>query len=150
LVSEIGPLAKLAPVSVAAFSQVPDNRHTLAISERSIAAQDEALADGLARAAAHFSCPTELIHEDDPAGALSAWASNHGLDEVMAFAPTVGPVADLLPTLRQRLDSSGITLTLLRRASDAHAFGLAGSGFFPFWEKMSHHQKNQLTLFPDL
>lgn len=150
LVPEIGPLSKLAPVSVAALSQKHANCHILARSERSIAAQDEALADGLARAAAHFSCPSELIHEDDPADALSAWALNHGLDEVVAFAPTVGPVADLLPPLRQRLDSLGITLSLLRRASDAHAFQLAGSGFFPFWEKMSRHHKKHLTLFRDL
>jgi deoxyribodipyrimidine photo-lyase len=150
LVPEIGPLANLAPVSVAAFSQDHANRHTLGLSERSLAAQEEALADGLARAASHFSCPIELKNEVDPAACLTTWALNHGLEEVVAFAPTVGPVADLLPHVRQLLHSSGITLTLIRRASDSHAFELAGSGFFPFWEKMSRHLRQQKNLFADL
>jgi hypothetical protein len=150
LLPEVRPLANLTPVSVAAFSQELDDCHTPALSERSIAAQEEALADGLARSAAYFSCPTEQSTHADPAACLAAWASKHDLEEVVAFAPTVGPVADLLPSVRQQLDKSGVALTLIRRASDAHAFQLAGSGFFPFWEKMSrylHHQKN---LFADL
>jgi deoxyribodipyrimidine photo-lyase len=150
LLPEVGPLANLTPVSVAAFSQELDDCHTPAISERSIAAQEEALADGLARSAAYFSCPTEQSTHADPAACLAAWASKHGLEEVVAFAPTVGPVADLLPSVRQRLDNSGVALTLIRRASDAHAFELAGSGFFPFWEKMSHHLGHQKNLFADL
>jgi hypothetical protein len=150
LLPEVGPLANLTPVSVAAFSQELDDCHTPALSERSIAAQEEALADGLARSAAYFSCPTEQSTYADPAACLAAWASKHGLEEVVAFAPTVGPVADLLPSVRQRLDKSGVALTLIRRASDAHAFQLAGSGFFPFWEKMSHHLRQQKNLFADL
>ena len=150
LVPEIGPLAKLAPVSVAALAHEDYSRNALALSERSIAAHAKALADGLARAAAHFSCPTELITGNDPAASIAAWAANHRLEEVVAFAPTIGPVADLLPDVRERLKSSGITLTLLRRASDTHAFQLAGSGFFPFWEKMSRHLRDQKNLFADL
>jgi hypothetical protein len=150
LLPEVGPLANLTPVSVAAFSQELDACHTPALSERSIAAQEEALADGLARSAAHFSCPTQQSTHADPAPCLAAWASKHDLEEVVAFAPTVGPIADLLPPVRQRLDKSGVALTLIRRASDAHAFQLAGSGFFPFWEKMSHHLGHQKNLFADL
>jgi hypothetical protein len=150
LLPEMGPLANLTPASVAAFSQELDDRHIPALSKRSIAAQEEALADGLARSATHFSCPTEQSIHADPAACLDAWASKHGLEEVVAFAPTVGPVADLLPPVRQRLDKSGVALTLIRRASDAHAFELAGSGFFPFWEKMNRHLRHQKTLFSDL
>jgi hypothetical protein len=150
LLPEVGPLANLTAVSVAAISQELDDCHIPALSVRSIAAQEEALADGLARSAAHFSCPTEQSTHADPAACLAAWASKHGLEEVVAFAPTVGPVADLLPPVRQLLDKSGVALTLIRRASDAHAFQLAGSGFFPFWEKMSRHLRHQKNLFADL
>jgi len=87
-----------------------------------------------------------LCKDADPAASLCTWAATHGLDEVAAFAPTVGPVADLVPRLRELLTSAGITLTLLRRASDAHAFTLAGAGFFPFWEKMSRHLHEQSRL----
>ncbi|MEO6754351.1 MAG: hypothetical protein ABIP85_21460, partial [Chthoniobacteraceae bacterium] len=103
-------------------------------------------ADGLARAAAHFQCPTVLNTEADPAASLAQWAAAHTLHEVAAFAPTVGPVADLLPRLRQLLTAQGIKLTLVRRPCDAHAFSMAGAGFFPFWEKMSHHINQQSSL----
>ena len=139
LLSEAGLLAHLTPVTVAAFSSEHRYRHHYALSERRIAALHEVLADGLARAAAHFQCPTVLSKDADPAASLCTLATTHGLDEVAALAPTVGPVADLVPRLRQLITSAGITLTLLRRASDAHAFTLAGAGFFPFWEKMSRH-----------
>ncbi len=150
LVPELGPLANLTPVSVAAFTSEYCCHHRSALSERRVAALGEVLTDGLARAATHFQCPTLLSQDDGPADSLCTWATTLGLDEVVAFAPTVGPTADLLPDVRQRLKSAGITLTLLRRASDAHAFKLAGSGFFPFWEKMNRHITHQNSLFADL
>jgi len=139
LLPEAGSLANLKPTTVAAFSSEHCYRHHYALSERRIAALGDVLADGLARAAVHFQCPTVLGRDADAAACLGTWAASHALDEVAAFAPTVGPVADLVPRLRQILTSAGVTLTLLRRASDAHAFTLAGAGFFPFWEKMSRH-----------
>ncbi len=150
LMPEIGPLAKLRPVAIAAFYNEYSDDHAAALSEKRIAALREVLADGLARAAAHFQCPTVLSGDDDPAAAIHSWAAAHGLNEVVALAPMVGPVADVVPLLRQLLDSAGITLTLLRRASDTHAFEMAGAGFFPFWEKMSRHLNHQNSLFADL
>lgn len=70
--------------------------------------------------------------------------------QAVAFAPTVGPVADLLPQVRRHLHAAGIVLTLIRRASDAHAFELAGSVFFPFWEKMGRHLRQEKNLYADL
>ena len=140
---EARPLASLTPVTVAAFSSEHCYRHQYALSERRIAALHDVLGDGLARAAAHFQCPTLLSKDADPAASICTWAAAQSLAEVAAFAPTVGPVADLVPRLRQLLTSAGITLTLLRRASDAHVFTLAGAGFFPFWEKMSRHLRLQ-------
>lgn len=144
LVPEVGPLARLTPVTVAASSSA---HHHFALSAQRRAALHEVLTDGLARTAAHFQCPTLLDKNDDLATGICSWAVTCGLDEVVAFAPTVGPVADLVPHLRQLLSSADITLTLLRRASDAHAFKLAGSGFFPFWEKMGRHINLQNSLF---
>lgn len=142
LLPEVGPLADLTPVTVTASSTAG----SYALSERHIGALDAVLADGLTRAAAHFRCPTVLGEDSDPAASICEWASTHALDEVAAFAPTVGPVADLVPRLRPLLTSAGIKLTLIRRASDAHAFTLAGRGFFPFWEKMSNHLGLQCSL----
>jgi hypothetical protein len=146
LLPEAGPLAELTPVTVAAFSSEYRYRHHYALSDLRIAALDDVLADGLARAAAHFRCPTALNQDADAAVSIAQWAEAHTLDEVAAFAPTVGPIADLVPRLRQILTSRGIKLTLVRRPSDAHAFTLAGSGFFPFWEKMSRDLRQQSNL----
>lgn len=146
LLPESGPLANLTPVIVAAFSSEQDDQHDYALSERHITALDKVLADGLARAAAHFKSPTVLSKDADPVASLCAWAVTYALDEVVAFAPTVGPVADLIPRLRQLLTSAGMKLTLLRRASDADVFTMAGAGFFPFWEKMSRHLREPNNL----
>jgi len=142
LLPEVGPFANFTPVTIAAFSTGQSH----ALSEKRIAAHAAVLGDGLGRAAAHFRCPTALGKDANPAASLCTWATTHALDEVVAFAPTVGPVADLVPSLRHLLTSAGIKLTLIRRASDAHAFTLAGRGFFPFWEKMSNHLRQQGSL----
>ena len=130
LLPEIGPLASFAPVAVAGF-----NGPKSSLSEKRLAALETVLGDGLTRAAAHYRCPAELLADEN----LAEWAASQQLAEVVAFAPTVGPVLDLLPRLSSELREKGIKLTLIRRASDVHAFGLAGAGFFPFWEKMSRH-----------
>jgi len=135
LLPEVGPLADLTPATVAAFS-----------NGQRLAALGVGLADGLARSGAHFKCSSVLHNDADPAAGICTWATAHRLKEVAAFAPTVGPEADLVPRLRTLLSAAGVTLTLVRRTSDAHAFTLARAGFFPFWEKMSRHLRQQNTL----
>jgi deoxyribodipyrimidine photo-lyase len=149
LIPEIGPLANLAPIAVAAFSSKNHGARCLSPSEPLMAALGKLLADGLARAATHFHCPTELNEDDDPAASICIWAAIQGIEEIVSFAPTVGPDGDLVPQLRQRLDSAGIALTLIRRSSDAHAFKLAGAGFFLFWETMILHLNQQMSRSPD-
>ncbi len=136
LLPEIGPLASFAPVAVAGF-----NGQKSSLSEKRLASLDTVMGDGLARAAAHYRCPAELFAAEN----LAEWAASQQLSEIVAFAPTVGPVLDLLPRLAAELRGKGIKLTLIRRASDVHAFGLAGAGFFPFWEKMSKHLQQPRT-----
>ncbi len=143
LLPELGPLTNLTPVSVAAFSSEHLYRQHYKLSEGRITALTTVLNDGLARAGAHFKCHAVLNRDDDPATSIRAWANAHALDEIVTFAPTVGPVADVLPRLRKLLSSSGIPLTLIRRSSDTQAFAFAGAGFFPFWEKMGRYLKQQ-------
>ncbi len=133
---EIGPLASLVPVAVAALS---DEHGDSWLSANRLVALSAVVGDGLARSASHYRCPTALIDGDDPVLGLAEWATSHRLTQVVAFAPTVGPVSDLVPRLAEQLGVRDILLTLIRRPSDAHAFAMASAGFFPFWEKMSHH-----------
>lgn len=139
LAPEIGPLAEFAPTAVAAFTSERIYRQHYALSEGRVAALRAVLGDGIARAAAHYRCPAVVLDADDTATGLGEWASAHRLEEVIAFAPAVGPIHDLLPRLSTHLEELGIRLSLLQRPSDAFAFSLAGGGFFPFWEKMSRH-----------
>jgi deoxyribodipyrimidine photo-lyase len=139
LAPELGPLAECAPVAVAAFTSERVYHEHYHLAENRIRALSTVLADGIARAKAHFGCPASLTDVEETASGIAAWAQLQRLTEVVAFAPTVGPVCDLVPRLSQRLAELDIRLALIRRDSDAHAFGLANAGFFPFWEKMSRH-----------
>ncbi len=145
LAPEIGPLAELAPDAVAAFTSERVYRAHYRLSEIRIRALRTALTDGITRAAAHYGCPSTLADAGDTAASIVAWARSQQLTAVGAFAPTVGPVRDIVPRLSNQLAESGIRLTLIQRASDAHAFRLANAGFFPFWEKMSRHLRSDFT-----
>lgn len=139
LAPEIGPLAELAPTIIAGCSSERVYRETFQLSSERIASLKTVLRDGLGRAAAHFGCTALELEADDPAGALCSWAVEHELSEVVALAPMVGPVHDMLGRLEQLLEASGIRLTLVRRPSDAKAFSFVTAGFFPFWQKMRRH-----------
>jgi deoxyribodipyrimidine photo-lyase len=136
---EIGPLEHLCPVTVAASISDHVSVQTYRLSPRRIASLQTVLRDGLSRAAAHYDCPAAALVNDDPVSDLCAWAGDNGLQEVIAFAPMVGPTGDMVPRLRTHLESRGIRLTLVRRASDSTAFSFATAGFFPFWQKMRDH-----------
>ncbi len=137
LTPEVGPLEGVAPVSIAACITDDVYRNTYHLSSQRIAALQTVLRDGLHRAAAHYTCPFVVVTDDNPVQGLVAWAQEHQLAEVIAFAPTVGPIHDLVPRLEQQLHAIGTRLTLIRRPSDATAFSFATAGFFPFWQKMS-------------
>jgi deoxyribodipyrimidine photo-lyase len=137
LAPEIGPLAGCAPVSVAACLSVPVYRDVYGMSDLRIESLERVMTDGLERASAHFGCAVFKLESASPAEALSEWAVEQQVEEVVAFAPMVGPIRDMVPGLRSRLEGHGIKLTLIRRESDQVAFSFAGAGFFPFWQKMS-------------
>jgi hypothetical protein len=142
LAPEIGPFAEFAPDAVAAFTSERTYREHYRLAENRIRALHTVLADGIARAAAHYRCPATLTEADDTAVSIVEWSRSQQLTEVVAFAPNVGPVRDIVPRLSSQLAEHGIRLTLIRRDSDAHAFRLASGGFFPFWEKMSRHLRS--------
>jgi deoxyribodipyrimidine photo-lyase len=145
LAPELGPLAELTPAAVAAFTSEVTYRYRYRLDEKRIHALRTVLADGVARAAAHYRCPTTLTDVADTAAGIDHWARSEQLTDVVAFAPTIGPVRDIVPRLSMLLAASGIRLSWIRRSSDAHAFRLASSGFFPFWEKMSRSLRSDAS-----
>lgn len=145
LAPEIGPLAELVPTSIAACFSERVYRETFQMSSGRILALKTVLRDGLDRAEAHFGCAALELEADDPADALCSWAFEHQVSEVVALAPMIGPVNDMLVRFERRLEAAGIRLTLVRRPSDATAFSFVTAGFFPFWQKMRRHL-NQVYL----
>ncbi len=143
-----GPLANIPFVAVAACSDHSVYRHSYGLSEVRIRALDTVLNDGLCRAATHFQAPATLLTNHNTATALAKWALEHRLDEIVAAAPTIGPIHDFLPALRLALSAAGVPLRLVRRPSDAHAFSLARTGFFPFWQAMSRHLQAPAAAVP--
>ena len=136
---EIGPLADLAPASVAAYLSERVYKTIYDLSPQRISSLRAVTQDGLDRAAAHYACPAVVVEAEDPVLGLGAWAKDEGLAEVVAFAPLIGPVHDILSRLKLHFAKLNVRLTLIRRPSDVTAFSFATAGFFPFWEKMSRH-----------
>jgi deoxyribodipyrimidine photo-lyase len=137
LLPEHGVLEGLAPITVAGALSGDVYRKIYRLSQQRVESLDTVLRDGLGRASAHFGCPLAALNEKDPTEGICHWAKTYTLSEVVAFAPFVGPVHDMVPRLRRLLEAEGISLNLVRRPSDALAFSFATAGFFPFWQKMS-------------
>ena len=141
LLPESGPLAGLVPASIAGYICDPVYRTTYGLSQKRIESLHTVTRDGLSRAASHYGCSSVVLDAEDPVEGLYAWACTHHLSEVVAFAPFVGPIHDMLSQIGMRFAAAGIRLTLIRRPSDEVAFSFATAGFFPFWQKMSRHLK---------
>jgi deoxyribodipyrimidine photo-lyase len=89
-----------------------------------------AVADGVERAARHFSLPAQGADSDSWDDALVAWARSNGLDAVVtAYAP-VGPVAERLASARESLAGNRIDLIQIRRAYDTYTWPHATKGYF--------------------
>lgn len=95
---------------------------------------EEAVADASRRAGSHWRMLVE-VGTGPLVESLADWARKHRLRSVRAVRPDVGPIGDLVPTLRRVLAEQGTTLCLTDRAEDLQLRPLATAGFFPFWEK---------------
>jgi deoxyribodipyrimidine photo-lyase len=93
---------------------------------------EAALADGLARAAAHAKADPERLDEDTPLEAVRAWAARHRLEQVISGEAPHGPEASRLAALTEALAKDGIPLIQHRRRWDSLAWPLANKGFFAF------------------
>jgi hypothetical protein len=133
LVLEQGELAALQPRSL--YARWPrDVAASAGWNDTVIAFTSAALADGAARAHAHFNAPVATGEATALATDLAAWAEREGVRHVVAFRPFVGPWLEAVPTLERTLAARGVTLNFVRRAWDAQWFPQATRGYFPFWE----------------
>jgi len=158
------PEAPVAPIPIAAPAPVPEdavglllteedlNPESLKLGEADIVAvaaaglppsrseavtafAKAALSDGLARGAAKFRAPGEMLGMLD-AASLIAWAQEHDLEAIITPYAPVGPVRDQLDAMGPALAAAGIALVPVRRAWDSAAWPHAGKGFFAFKDKI--------------
>lgn len=87
-----------------------------------------ALADGVERAARHFSVSGEVL----PPAAVLAWAEGAGVSEIVTADAPLGPACDALRDLECALAARSIRLVRARREWDTRCWPLATKGFFAF------------------
>ena len=139
LLPECSPLAELQPISGRAFlSRNLVARHGLSPLRETYL--ERALTDAVERAAIAFAAPVLLERIDDLAEAAVNWVRSGRLDTVVALQPAVGPLRDILPSLRAELEAVGVRLLLLRRSFDTEHWPLARSGYFGFWEQVKRRR----------
>ncbi len=131
---EQGPLAALNPQAVVVAGSVTARSRPGFPSNRK-AWLDKALADAHLRASRHFGGLPELECEQSLLETLPSWAARHQLRQVVALSPEVGPLADLIPRLRQSLAKADVQLVLLHRPEDLALRSFATGGFFAFWKR---------------
>ena len=96
-----------------------------------------ALADGLARAGRHFTCPAEACETGEAlAEALTRVARERRLDGWVAMRPSVGPLGEAIPAIEAALARDGRRVLWCRRRWDEQTWPQASAGFFGFWEKV--------------
>jgi deoxyribodipyrimidine photo-lyase len=117
-------LRPTAPVAAIAGIAVPEARSPLGCTPMVVDHTRAALADGLGRASRHFGVPAVALAPDE----VAAWAAQHGLPVVTAWAPT-GWTATALKGL-------GVPLLRVRRDWDSACWPHATKGFFQFRERI--------------
>jgi deoxyribodipyrimidine photo-lyase len=97
-----------------------------------------AQADAWSRGLAQFEPRTSKLCSDpgDLGETLVKMAGELGVERLVAVAPTVGRLADQVPSACRRLEASGVDLVLVRRPWDARLWPLARRGFFDFWQRV--------------
>lgn len=123
--ADLSPETQILPplVAVAATSRIGGDPAPL---KRAHA--EKALADGLARAAAHAGAAPERLDEDHPVDAMRAWVARHRLEQVITGEAATGPEAERIAALK----AAGLPIVQLRRYWDTVAWPEASKGFFKF------------------
>lgn len=96
---------------------------------------EAALADGRARAGAHYGAEASVL-DGLGASAILPWLRAHDVTALVTPYAPVGPVRDRLDGLERDLATEGIAVSRILRPWDARAWPHATRGFFPFRERI--------------
>ncbi len=124
---ELHPVSVFAGMDASSFKGHP-------ISDTRRGYLEATLRDGLARAGKHFGTETTFETSESLPNGLVTWAKARGLAAIVAMRPAVGPLWELLPDLRARLQRKGVALHLVWRPEDVQTLPYAKAGYFNFWQ----------------
>jgi hypothetical protein len=133
------PLLSAAGAEVVALASptAGEARSTLSDPTAPLVAEftTQALADGRARAGAHYEVEASAL-DGITASAILPWLRAHDVTALVTPYAPVGPVRDRLDGLERDLAAEGIAVSRILRPWDARAWPHATRGFFPFRERI--------------
>ncbi|MFN4001381.1 FAD-binding domain-containing protein [Microcella sp.] len=133
------PMMSVAGAEVVAVASpaAGEARSTLADPTPALVAgfTEAALADGRARAGAHYGVEASAL-DGITASAMLPWLRAHDATALVTPYAPVGPVRDRLDGLERDLAAEGIAVSRILRPWDARAWPHATRGFFPFRERI--------------
>jgi deoxyribodipyrimidine photo-lyase len=132
---ECGELAHLQPVALLMDASCRTLRAWNLSTVRE-AALGQIMQDASQRAGLHFQT---LVQELNAVGSLPTVMAEAvaalKLKSLVAFAPCVGPLWEIIPEIRRALKAVGCELCLVYRKSDTVIWPNARKGFFDFWSR---------------
>ena len=127
---DISPVAVAGITFAAGRSQWPVSRRVAEFSE-------QAVIDGLTRAAARYDLPPGALCHGETAACISDWCLENNLEQLLVPYVPVGVSQDGMRQVQSELDRSGIRLVQLRRSLDNRLWPCATHGFFRFRKAIS-------------
>jgi deoxyribodipyrimidine photo-lyase len=124
-----------AVIRAAAGAHAVQDRSPLAPSGATLRFAEAALADGLARAGAHFNAPSEPL-KDLSAEELIQLARRHDARQILAAYAPIGPVSDRFARLRPLLAQEAVALVEIDRPEDQAIWPHARKGFFALKQRI--------------
>ena len=121
--------------SVAAIG-TSEGRSPLGVPSPVLNFVDGAIRDTLDRLESQGYRTMGIFHGSDLPGQIVDWASREGLRQVVTAYVPIGPTAEIVQTLADRLAERGIALIAPLRPWDQLAWPHATRGFFQFREKI--------------
>lgn len=111
---------------------VPESRSWLPVADHVTDWTARALTDGLHRAGVHHGVPATRVRPAE----RHRWLADHGIEQVVTMAATVGPVAEAQAALARELADRGIAFARLRRRWDTAFWPHAAKGYFQLRERI--------------
>jgi deoxyribodipyrimidine photo-lyase len=129
-------LSKAPSLQAAAFIRATEYRSALDVSPKVLSFVDGALADTRCRLSGSLENVSEIARGGQAIDHVVEWTRQNGLRQLVTPYVPVGPTAEVVRLLVDKLGSQGIQLIPVLRSWDEGSWPHATHGFFKFREKI--------------